>query len=893
MICGVKGFIYYVFPFLLCGAGMGEEKSFGSFSDALSGLSAETYAAREAASVYLWENSDVPELEKHLEHEDPEIRHRVKEVLLFITSGIKPDTPEEIRALVEEFHSADAQRKVSITEELGELEAYYPLFALYKHTEDEKIKEILGAKVSPLLKVAVNKYLNEGEVETALSIIDLSEESVGNARLWSGVISYYGDPQKELKELRAEKKRLPFQEMKYLALLRAQGKMKEAEEMALASGDQAYLASRWLLKKDYAGYLNWWKEEFAEIGVSEDLLNAYELRLSGKWDELDDYYSVIIDQSTSGKRGKQRAILNLLALGKNEAAYALASKEEKIMMASFLTDKDRYEELFGYFDFPFGGTPSEKWIKKHIDNEQGEWWFSSSSEQLDKLGIALLGLNDEASIDLMLAPLWRDIKDDKDAAHEFITMLSSEANGSFIHYALKYAEELMEENDLRLRQIFLGNNDLYKYLWELSETVHPDLSFSQRVKLLLACTVSAQVDGEEQMEDISLLLSAMEEDCAAHPEDETRETHLASLYIYLGFQEENLKYREAQYEKKPNQENLGHLIGQLLFLDKWEEASRLAEDLDYSEQGNATLLSLYKASIFLKAGKEEPAQTILDEHLKEVLNDPNGLHIASGMYTKQGVDSVAVQLMEKGLSLTNPDEQGGYYWAKLLERGISLYKSEGNYHMAALCGEAYIIHSLKQLYQVRDLLLGSVGIRNLDDIANKRYDTDLMWAKYYALEAGEPERARALCKELAKEWNAHGKLADDFYPFLREAGFTDILESSLEKSVAQIKANLAHYPQTHNLKNTIGWLSSRAVMNLEEAETLMAEARSASPRSGPYLDTSAEVFFALGNREKALQLSKRAWQDAITFHMYPESIQMIKNQYYYFRDTPLPTEPTE
>ena len=74
----------------------------------------------------------------------------------------------------------------------------------------------------------------------------------------------------------------------------------------------------------------------------------------------------------------------------------------------------------------------------------------------------------------------------------------------------------------------------------------------------------------------------------------------------------------------------------------------------------------------------------------------------------------------------------------------------------------------------------------------------------------------------------------------------------------RMTAVLAKFPDSDNTCNTAAWLASRAQRKLDEAEKLLHHALAANPEQSAYLDTMAEIQFAKGNREKALEWSAQA-----------------------------------
>jgi predicted Zn-dependent protease len=97
---------------------------------------------------------------------------------------------------------------------------------------------------------------------------------------------------------------------------------------------------------------------------------------------------------------------------------------------------------------------------------------------------------------------------------------------------------------------------------------------------------------------------------------------------------------------------------------------------------------------------------------------------------------------------------------------------------------------------------------------------------------------------------------------------------------------IERFPDCDNSRNTAAWLASRARMKLPEAEKHLQAALAKNPGQAAYLDTMAEVRFAMGDRAGALKWSE------LSLLRYPlidtPYDTMIRKQHERFRNGPLP-----
>jgi len=73
-----------------------------------------------------------------------------------------------------------------------------------------------------------------------------------------------------------------------------------------------------------------------------------------------------------------------------------------------------------------------------------------------------------------------------------------------------------------------------------------------------------------------------------------------------------------------------------------------------------------------------------------------------------------------------------------------------------------------------------------------------------------------------------------------------------------LRENLRRFPDSSICLNCMAWFLACTHRKLDEALELAEKAVAGSPRSASYIDTLAEVHFQLGNREKAVELQKKA-----------------------------------
>ena len=132
------------------------------------------------------------------------------------------------------------------------------------------------------------------------------------------------------------------------------------------------------------------------------------------------------------------------------------------------------------------------------------------------------------------------------------------------------------------------------------------------------------------------------------------------------------------------------------------------------------------------------------------------------------------------------------------------------------------------------------------------------------LKKGQKSTALAKLDAARKLIPGDGSLADEFFPVLRKEDIGKHYDEWFDDSYRHVLAACKLYPEAHNSQNTAAWLAARAVRKLDAAQAHSEAALKIRPNQGAYLDTMAEVWFAKGNRAKAVEWSEKAVAGSIS-----------------------------
>lgn len=156
------------------------------------------------------------------------------------------------------------------------------------------------------------------------------------------------------------------------------------------------------------------------------------------------------------------------------------------------------------------------------------------------------------------------------------------------------------------------------------------------------------------------------------------------------------------------------------------------------------------------------------------------------------------------------------------------------------------------------------------------------WKAIAAIAVGEFEASDRFLERAISESPASTEIGEEVLPALVQAGQTNRADALFQRLYQPYRQSVRTYPESAYLNNNCAWLAARCGRQLDEALQLAQKAVALAPENGSYVDTLAEVYFQMGDRESAVKHSRRACQ------LFPLS-QTLKDQLQRFETDPLPS----
>jgi hypothetical protein len=104
-------------------------------------------------------------IKKGVKSADPEVAYRSKILLQRVLTGITPDTPKAVVALVQKYFRSGANGKKAVFESLLKERAYTQILRIYRHEEDEASRDACEELVEKAVLPATLPALMDGRAK--------------------------------------------------------------------------------------------------------------------------------------------------------------------------------------------------------------------------------------------------------------------------------------------------------------------------------------------------------------------------------------------------------------------------------------------------------------------------------------------------------------------------------------------------------------------------------------------------------------------------------------------------------------------------------------------------------------------------------------------------------
>lgn len=851
----------------------------------------ENFQIREQASKELWEIGEtaLPALEKATKSSDPEQAFRARDLVHKIQLHITPGTDPAVLSLVARYAKATPSEKNVIVSNMMEKRAWRQLLKLFTSETQEDIRRKLTPMMDGIAVKGARESLSKGNVREARELLEMAPPNAESLMALAELHRTQGTLAAELEHSKGTKGKqaLAWQ----LALQRVQGNITAARETANAMGEMQIAAHMAALAGDPLPWLQTYKGgnvvsdpfSVAPAWGNDDFLHALFSGLSKRWQnqsitpkDLDLLTKASHSNNIDAAAAAMRA---MFLLGENGAAEKTLSRVFPLEAFRYFDALERIPEAFHALGLNLDHPDYKTWVEKRVKNIstrslEDEHGIPTDTEEIVALANFLerRGLHQVAQ-EVFAGPMATFAETDANNFVELLGKLFGDRQSQMAapmlakHLGIIWAGE----DNLRWDQLVacaFGDDEEVRSWWKWLAELAPETSRTERFEgLAVLCNLGEDPGG---LREKWMNLVWKQTDATLPEARVILLERISSLSTLTGDVANALRAWDQLPEASRSKTFWGEGIFYLSAAERWNDVATLIlkqiDDLAKAKETHNAALHAYAAASLRKAGR----------HAEAVVHDQWAEKLALGDA------SIAVQIGNAyafGLDEARADD----WWARAAREAVS-----GSQEMAAAF--RHLSESLMKAERWKETAAVCEVLARMSVSSEERNESPLQFlrvrmqadmARAITLLKSDRVAALSILASCHQEFASDGSLADFFFPTLRKVNLMQQHDLWFEVSWNLMANILKLYPNSDNTLNTAAWFASRSLRRLDEAENHVTKALTLRPNQSAYLDTMAEIQFAKGNREKALEWSKKA-----VYHLPNDS--QLREQLERFRAEPFP-----
>ncbi len=797
-------------------------------------LGDKEFDRRQEASRRLWDAGEPAEkpLQKAVTSDDAEVRRRAKDILDKFKWGVYPDTPKNVVELVHRYQGAENNaQKLELMRDLFNqgVSGCRTLVKIGTADDDENMRgqvyRILGGNVPRFMPVALidNKFdLVEKLLDLGVRTEDFGKSNLSN---YCAYWLFQGKLDERIKELDEKKDRTKLQSELLAYLYRTKGDLRTAKAIA-EKADLAELTERLLYE------MGDWKElarrdsaEQQHNGPEKLSYRAAYQRLAGDAlgfeQTLTQFRKTVQEAAPPEKQIQSYYLAKALFLNDRpaEALQELDHAGHYAMLFEILVVQYRYADALALVD------RAKK--EEHKDLPLLEILQART----------LYNLGDKDKAQEIFTRRGGEIKAGNSFAW-FEDLVAAEFQVGLKEQAFEHAAKVLELSpDGKLfDRLFPGRADAAEVWWKYFRQQAPTATTATTLKQLRDL-----FDGQRSVKEVEALIEGAR---AAMKDVRTEEADKA--WLALADTARAAKLDELQricLERGGSAATLQRL-GDVLAEKKEWTAAATAYRKAWDKAPAQPLPLLLTGKALAQAGKEKEGKRLVEQGHWLLLGDDRARNEFAMALGQRGFADDARRENELIMKLG----EAGSYYAGDAERRLAveallhkdyLKAANGQERTLLRCLRTYVKFLQSPAYLGVPTLTHRLRARGLLD-AGKFEEAQKEIAYCRAALPGDVDLAVLVVPELEKL--GHKKEADELFA----------------QTVAVYDKINADYPKCAWSHNSIAWLSVCCKRDLEKAQTHAQKAVDLAPTSAGHHDTLAEIYFQLGQKEKALAEQRRA-----------------------------------
>lgn len=847
----------------------------GAVEDLVARLSSDSYREREDATRALWEMGEavIGELRAASVSDDPERAKRAAGVLEKVELRITPETPPGVYEQVRRFRTAPQNLRANHINELRRMKAYFQILKLYSMEKRPEVKAEMAGSMRGIAMIGARDALAADDYATAENLLRMSAMEPNDLIALAWVYRSMGKLGEGMEDPPAPDG-VATEDWK-ITLLRVKGDLDGAVRLAEESRRQRLLSGLKVLQGDPTLWLR--QNGNGERGAQalRDYVEIALKRWEGKKVNESDFAPLLQTLKARNSNEQSQALASLAALGRLGEAEKHQAEENPELAFLYYLSQERIGEAMQTLALDpekpdYVAWAAERFERLMKEDEEGDGVDTARMELILLASfLETRGLSGDLE-KAYSAPLVEYAKRHPESFSHFLGSLFDSTSGAPL-FAASCGTVWAGEDENRWSELFsmaFGEEQEVGEWLDWIREIEPGVGKPETMRVLMALFgVGADPEG------LAGKWLAKAWDVIGKSPDDKKKSHLQRIRMLAVAQQDvatALKARDALDPESRAAANWPSIDKYFSAASRWKEAAEVLGD-----SGGAVKTSpdyhAFLAATLRRAGLEERAAK--HDALAEKLSLGYSTSCSRiGNFYVYGGDMERAAIWYRRAAL-HADMAENDFVVALDTYARSMFE-KGSWDIAASCYEALV-----QAYASEQFSGGP-----LTQYSKARLNADL--AKALAVLPTDRERAIALLDGIHRNFATDGILADDFFPMVRKVGLNKELEKWFGESWAQISAVIDRFPACDNTRNTAAWLASRARMKLPEAEKHLQDALAKKPGQAAYLDTMAEVRFAMGDRAGAVKWSE------LSLLRYPlidtPFDTMIRKQHFRFLNDPLP-----
>lgn len=827
-------------------------------------LSDSDFAVREAASKRIWEYGveAVPYLEKAAASKDPETASRASVLIRNIAAGILPSTPPEIADLIEKYSKNNINGKQAILRELTEKTAYKQVLHMLSWEKNPQHRELLMREFRNVGLLAARQAISSGDLDEAANLLKIAPRNEANLRALAFLLKRSGKIDAEIERMSQFKPNEDLDEWMKI-LLQIKGDRKALKKFAQSRDNKGILATLAVFEGDPVPAMDLiapeLKTKYQKAGLDYLRTTAITKKGSAQIQKTADKLAAELtswSKLAESEPEMEAALRTMFITGNSTAAEALYGKYDQEQYFLFLDSYERPDEALKALGVPSAKDDPDaflEWVKKSIKSSIDEDEDQHGGHQNRILNVANFYFSrgeKEIARTVLKEMLMVYEKEGLDRWYEVVSQLP---HSGMSEMAIEFAlERGNKDNDLeRLINTFYGDtldiDRIWKTLRSRDKTIEDDfvdmaiLMGMYKNKLDRGHELEAEVLADAKQRGrtsyIDMLFSLAE--AASIRNDMASSLSYYRSIAKLGKEAEGRREWKSQYRAVAE-----GLLSWKDYIDAYEAQKENLQELP---------VELSKYAIALKkVGRNKEGDLLLDQALTMTLSIPTEYNEIGLLLYEVGYEDEAMQI-----------------WADTL---VGYFPNDWEFHyslqyMGYL--SKYYIH--KKDWKTASTLAtieAALGLKQSTREFNAPYSLRSGFYAYFTngmldIQQGRDDAAIWKLRKAHDMALGDGLLADEFYPSLRATNLSSEYDQWFMANHEKLEKVTKKYPNAHNTHNTIAWLGSRAVRELESTLQHAQKAVELMPQQGAYLDTLAETHFAMQDRDKAIKWSNKAIKSTI------------------------------